>query len=51
MQKLLSSNPKHTFHKSHEHIFAYGCDASEIVKGTKSAKENNTISKTLSLNA
>ena len=31
----MSRDIKHSFHKAHEHIFAYGCDAIDILGGVK----------------
>jgi hypothetical protein len=31
----VSRDIKHTFHKSHEHIFAYGCDAIDLMGNAK----------------
>lgn len=50
----VSRDIKHTFHKSHEHIFAYGCDAVNImgnVKPGQTAASNQITSQMISGNA
>jgi hypothetical protein len=40
------TRPNHPFHKNHDHIFAYGCDAVDVLGGQKAlpALASNQIS-------
>ena len=42
-----SNTLKHTFHKSHQHLLVYGCDARDIMSGVKPGMISSQISQQL----